>query len=263
MKRLGVLCARVTLPALLAVAIMSAGERAVGTAPVTSALAPTAFVWSDRVFTSKTSFDQWLRARGSSYETWADRHPAAVAESSNRQIRPQLSALPATELVQTRRQHTLLLTLIVAGFVAVSLTLALLLRHVRVAVLRPMLAPALARVGSPAFAGGATKSLPASSAPAKARNRRRRPPRPQRESRPRGRVAQERVRTALVAAKTARRQIAVGTRPADPSLPPIPRSVRLRFWIRRTHARHPELAWYAVACSFALAVGAIVPLLVR
>ena len=36
---------------------------------------PAAVVWAGRVFVDSASFDHWLRARGSSYEVWAARHP--------------------------------------------------------------------------------------------------------------------------------------------------------------------------------------------
>jgi len=50
------------------------------------ALQPTAVVWADRVFANRHQFDVWLTSRGSSYETWASRHPG-VAQRLDRSRR--------------------------------------------------------------------------------------------------------------------------------------------------------------------------------
>src|SRR5919199_5125974 len=136
MRRFGVICAHIVLPALLAVAVMTIGERIVGDTPIASAVAPTGYVWADRVFTSKTALDGWLRARGSDFKTWAERHPAAAR-------------LAPPQVVTTRTSRNVaLLTLAVGGFVAVSLAFALFLRYFRLAVVRPVLAPVLGRGGA-------------------------------------------------------------------------------------------------------------------
>jgi hypothetical protein len=45
-------------------------------APV-SAIQPTAVIWADRVFTSRSALDLWLRSRGASYVGWARAHRGA------------------------------------------------------------------------------------------------------------------------------------------------------------------------------------------
>jgi hypothetical protein len=39
---------------------------------------PTSLVWSNQIFPTQKDFEAWLVARGSSYELWSQRHPAAA-----------------------------------------------------------------------------------------------------------------------------------------------------------------------------------------
>jgi hypothetical protein len=46
--------------------------------PLEPSAQQTNLVWSNRVFTSQRDFASWLVARGSNYELWSQRHPAAA-----------------------------------------------------------------------------------------------------------------------------------------------------------------------------------------
>lgn len=46
--------------------------------PLESSAQQTNLVWSNRVFTTQSDFETWLASRGSNYELWSQRHPAAA-----------------------------------------------------------------------------------------------------------------------------------------------------------------------------------------
>lgn len=233
MKSAGVI-AQFVLPALLAVGIMTAAERIVGTDPIKSSIEPTAFVWADRVFSSKGAFDGWLRSRGSTYVQWATRHPAAAATVERRTVAqvPQ----DAVAVSPVTRTNMLLLTLGVGGFVALALALALALRHLRVTVVQPL--PTLA-----SGQGAPNVSVDRESIVGSTRSRRR-------------------ARAASFAAEALQIRVAVWARAKNAGVS-LPRGVRIRYWLFRLQYAHPELAWYAVALTFAAAVGLLIPFLGR
>jgi hypothetical protein len=233
MKSAGVI-AQFVLPALVAVGIMTAGERIVGTDPVKSSIEPTAFVWADRVFSSKPAFDSWLRSRGSTYVQWATRHPAAAATVERRNV----AQLPqdAVAVSPVTGPNMLLLTLGVGGFVALALALAVALRYLRLTVLRPL--PTLA-FGHSAPIVSAARELVVGRA----------------KSRPRS-------RSGFSAAEAVQNRVAMWARATNAGVP-LRRGIRIRYWLFRMQYAHPELVWYAVALTFAAAVGLLVPLLSR
>jgi hypothetical protein len=226
--------AQFILPALVAVGIMTAGERIVGTDPIKSSIEPTAFVWADRVFSSKRVFDSWLRSRGSTYVQWATRHPAAAATVERRSV----AQLPqnAVAVSPVTRTNMLVLTLGVGGFVALALALALALRYLRVTVLRPLPTPAFGH--SAPFVSAAREMIVGS-----AKSRRR-------------------SRSASSADEAVQIRVAVWARAKNAGVS-LRRGVRIRYWLFRMQYAHPELVWYAVALTFAAAVGLLVPILNR
>lgn len=64
----------IALASLLAFGVVSI---ALGLMP--EATESSGVVWSDQNFTNRKDLDRWLEARGSSYETWAKRHPSLAS----------------------------------------------------------------------------------------------------------------------------------------------------------------------------------------
>jgi hypothetical protein len=46
--------------------------------PLEPSAQQTNLVWSNRVFTTRRDFEDWLASRGSNYDVWSQRHPAAA-----------------------------------------------------------------------------------------------------------------------------------------------------------------------------------------
>jgi hypothetical protein len=82
---------------------------------------PNSIVWSQRVFTSQAGLEAWLEARGSSYETWAERHPS-LAEVFETQT---AAASPVAAETRTHRRDALLAPLVAAVALLVVFAVAL------------------------------------------------------------------------------------------------------------------------------------------
>jgi hypothetical protein len=101
---------------------------------------PDSLVWAERVFANRDSFETWLRARGASYTTWAQRHPSApfVFDTHERRV---LSAEPPS--TQRTKGHSLLVALVAgASLVLLFAIYALRSRHGRLPTRRPLRRPA-------------------------------------------------------------------------------------------------------------------------
>jgi hypothetical protein len=66
---------------------LAAGATNVVGAPRPVPVQATNLIWSGRVFTTKRDFAAWLAWRGSSYQLWATRHPAAAAHFPHPSLR--------------------------------------------------------------------------------------------------------------------------------------------------------------------------------
>jgi hypothetical protein len=109
----------------------------------------TDLVWSDRVFTSRADFAAWLEGRGSDYEVWAERHPAAAGRFEDPARLPLASQ--STEAVGgsvTPRAGSTKALLIASVSFALLLAMLALSRVVRSA--RYLSAPSLSRRVRPA-----------------------------------------------------------------------------------------------------------------
>jgi hypothetical protein len=58
--------------------------------------APTAFVWSDRVFWKPQAMRSWIEGRGASYARWARLHPNAVSILIGHPVAPRLQPTSPT-----------------------------------------------------------------------------------------------------------------------------------------------------------------------
>ena len=63
----------------------------------------TNLVWSNRVFTTQRDFEGWLASRGSNYELWSQRHPAAARhfDDASRSLAANASAQDSRRQVQS------------------------------------------------------------------------------------------------------------------------------------------------------------------
>ena len=93
---------------------------------------PNSIVWNDRVFSSRSSLEGWLRSRGADYHAWVERHRALAAI-----IDPSVTPAPAASQPPAaaarprhRSLHALWLVLVLAGAAAAAaLGRSLLLRR--------------------------------------------------------------------------------------------------------------------------------------
>ena len=114
----------------------------------------TNLVWSGRVFTSRSDFASWLVSRGSNYELWSQRHPAAAHhfdDASRRSLAASASARDSRGYVQSR--SALLVTIISCSIILVLLALPRFARSARYLLDPPSTrlrwrAPPLAAVGA-------------------------------------------------------------------------------------------------------------------
>ena len=72
--------------------------------PLEPSAQQTNLVWSNRVFTTRRDFEGWLASRGSNYELWSQRHPAAARhfdDASRRSLAANASAQDSRRQVQS------------------------------------------------------------------------------------------------------------------------------------------------------------------
>jgi hypothetical protein len=93
MRALAILC---VVPAF-SLGLIAGVTHLVG--PLEPSAQQTNLVWSNRVFTTRGDFETWLASRGSNYELWSQRHPAAAlhfdASASAVDSRPQAQSSTA------------------------------------------------------------------------------------------------------------------------------------------------------------------------
>jgi hypothetical protein len=82
----------------------------------------TNLVWSNRVFTTRSDFAGWLVSRGSNYELWSQRHPAAARHFDDVSRR----SLAASSSAQDSRGYAQSRTALLITIISCSLLLALL-----------------------------------------------------------------------------------------------------------------------------------------
>jgi hypothetical protein len=71
-------------------------------APASAAAPADAIVWANRVFSSRAALASWLSARGTTYESWARRHPADAAILERRQVTTPGALSPPSSSVAPR-----------------------------------------------------------------------------------------------------------------------------------------------------------------
>ena len=92
-------------------------------------------LWSDRVFVSRSDLAHWLRARGATYDAWAQRHPSAASIFGDSAARPTASVSSRLASDKRKRHHDALVVGLIAG---ISLTFLLVIyasrERIRIAV---------------------------------------------------------------------------------------------------------------------------------
>jgi hypothetical protein len=89
----------------------------------------TSLVWSNRIFPTRADLETWLVARGSNYEVWSARHPAAARHFQD----PSTLSLATGSSLQPSTPHvrSIKALLIAAGSFAALLAMLTLARFVR------------------------------------------------------------------------------------------------------------------------------------
>src|SRR5947207_6191048 len=100
--------------------------------PLEPSAQQTNLVWSNRVFTTQRDFASWLVSRGSSYELWSQRHPAAAHhfdDSARRSLAASSSARDSRRYAQSGT--ALLIAIISCSVILAMLALLRLVRSTR------------------------------------------------------------------------------------------------------------------------------------
>lgn len=92
----------------------------------------TSLMWSNRIFATRGDFESWLTSRGSNYELWSRRHPAAARhfEKVSRSLAASSSRQQARRPVQSR--SALLIAIISSSVILAMLALPKFVRSTRV-----------------------------------------------------------------------------------------------------------------------------------
>jgi hypothetical protein len=91
----------------------------------------TNLVWSNRVFTTRSDFASWLVSRGSNYELWSQRHPAAARhfDDASQSLATRSSAQDSRHYAQSGT--ALLIAIISCSVILAMLALPSLVRSAR------------------------------------------------------------------------------------------------------------------------------------
>jgi hypothetical protein len=119
----------------------------------------TSLVWSNRIFPTRGNFESWLVARGSNYELWSQRHPAAARHFEDASSR----SLAATSSVQHSRGYAqsgtaLLIAIISSAVLLAMLALPRFVRSTRFLLDPPSIGLRLPRSSSTIVAAVASRS---------------------------------------------------------------------------------------------------------
>jgi hypothetical protein len=90
--------------------------------PLEPSAQQTNLVWSNRVFTTRRDFEGWLVSRGSNYEVWSQRHPAAARHFDDASRR----SLAASSSAQDSRRHAQSGTALLIAIISCAVLLAML-----------------------------------------------------------------------------------------------------------------------------------------
>ena len=82
----------------------------------------TSLVWSNRIFPTRVDFATWLVSRGSNYDLWSQRHPAAAQHFDE----PARESLAASSSVQPPGRHVRATTELLVATVSFAALLAML-----------------------------------------------------------------------------------------------------------------------------------------
>jgi hypothetical protein len=100
--------------------------------PLEPSAQQTNLVWSNRVFTSQRDFASWLVSRGSNYELWSQRHPAAAHhfdDAARRSLAADSSTRDSRRYAQSGT--ALLITIVSCSVILAMLALARLVSSAR------------------------------------------------------------------------------------------------------------------------------------
>jgi len=208
---------------------------------------PSAVIWANRVFVDRNALQEWLEARGGSYDAWAFRHPKLAWPSVERTV--SAASLQTAANARAKGEHTTRLLIGAMLALAAGVVLAVL-------------------VASPPYA--LVRAA-----------RRRAPPRLPRPSRPTRARAPSAARATLSGVLvSARRGItrgsAIGVSTTHGALVAVPRGTGRRttsriieaghvvlpeaaLAVHRVRHKHPQLGWYLAGMLLAGAIGVLLP----
>jgi len=112
--------------------------------PLEPSAQQTNLVWSNRVFTTRAAFETWLASRGSNYELWSQRHPAAARhfDDASRSLAANASSQDSGRQAQSG-------TALLIAIISCSVLLAMLALPRLVSSARFLLEPAALRLRGP------------------------------------------------------------------------------------------------------------------
>ena len=125
----------------------------------------TNLVWANRVFTTQSDFETWLASRGSNYELWSQRHPAAARHFEDASLAANASAQDSRR--QAQSGTALLIAIISCSVLLAMLALPRVVRSARFLLEPPKAGLRLRGPPSTVFATGASRSRAGARAPRK------------------------------------------------------------------------------------------------
>ena len=135
--------------------------------PLEPSAQQTNLVWANRVFTTQSDFETWLASRGSNYELWSQRHPAAARhfDEVSRSLAASASAQDSTR--QATSGTALLIAIISCSVLLAMLALPRVVRSARFLLEPPKAGLRLRGPPSTVVATGASRSPAGARAPRK------------------------------------------------------------------------------------------------
>lgn len=133
--------------------------------PLEPSAQQTNLVWANRVFTTQSDFETWLASRGSNYELWSQRHPAAARHFEDASLAANASAQDSRR--QAQSGTALLIAIISCSVLLAMLALPRVVRSARFLLEPPKAGLRLRGPPSTVFATGASRSRAGARAPRK------------------------------------------------------------------------------------------------